>query len=81
MEGFIKEASPIRKENPLKLKEYGKNNDLRRYYWIYRFDQRAPEHRHILKLMREALQEGIVLNVVNLIEVAHYLHNLTERVS
>nr|MDO8080931.1 type II toxin-antitoxin system VapC family toxin [Candidatus Freyarchaeota archaeon] len=48
-------------------------------YWIYWFDQRLPEHKHVLKLMREALQEGIILNVVTLIEVAHYLRNLTEK--
>jgi len=48
-------------------------------YWIYWFDQRLPEHKHALKPMREALREGIILNVVTLIEVAHYLRNLAEK--
>lgn len=48
-------------------------------YWIYWFDSRLPEHKHVLKTMREALREGIILNVVTLIEVAHYLRNLAEK--
>lgn len=45
-------------------------------YWIYWFDQRLPEHRHVLKPMRTAIHEGIVLNVVTLMEVAHYFRHL-----
>jgi len=48
-------------------------------YWIYWFDQRLPEHKHVLKPIREAIQEGIILNVVTLIEVAHYLRSLNEK--
>ncbi|MGQ9720480.1 MAG: type II toxin-antitoxin system VapC family toxin [Candidatus Jordarchaeum sp.] len=48
-------------------------------YWIYWFDQRLPEHKYVLKPMREAFREGIILNVFTLIEVAHYLRNLTEK--
>ncbi|MBS7250558.1 MAG: type II toxin-antitoxin system VapC family toxin [Candidatus Freyarchaeota archaeon] len=48
-------------------------------YWIYWFDQRLPEHKYVLKPMREALREGIVLNVITIIEVAHYLRNLAEK--
>ncbi|MEM2134340.1 MAG: hypothetical protein QXG44_05790 [Candidatus Jordarchaeaceae archaeon] len=32
-----------------------------------------------MKPMREALPEGIVLNVVTIIEAAHYLRNLAEK--
>jgi len=45
-------------------------------YWIYWFDQRLPEHRYVLEPMRDAIHEGIVLNVVTLIEVAHYFRHL-----
>lgn len=45
-------------------------------YWIYWFDQRLPEHKHVLKPMRTIIHEGIVLNVVTLMEVAHYLRHL-----
>lgn len=48
-------------------------------YWIYWFDSRLQEHEYVLKPMREALQEGIILNIVTLIEVAHYLRNLAEK--
>jgi len=41
-------------------------------YWIYWFDQRLPEHKYVLELMRKAIHEGIILNTVSLIEVAHY---------
>lgn len=44
--------------------------------WIFWFDQRLPEHKHVLKPVREAIREGIVLNVVTLMEVAHYLRHL-----
>lgn len=45
-------------------------------YWIYWFDQRLPEHRYVLKPMRNAVHEGIVINYVTLMEVAHYLRHL-----
>jgi len=45
-------------------------------YWIYWFDQRLPEHKHVLKPMRATIHEGIVLNVVTLMEVAHYFRHL-----
>jgi len=48
-------------------------------YWIYWFDQRLPEHKHVLKPMRAAVHEGIVLNVVTLIEVAHYFRRLPKQ--
>ncbi len=45
-------------------------------YWIYWFDQRLPEHEHVIKPMRNAIREGIVLNVITLMEVAHYFRHL-----
>jgi len=45
-------------------------------YWIYWFDQRSPEHRHVMKTMRYAIHEGIAPNVVPLMEVARYLRLL-----
>lgn len=45
-------------------------------YWIYWFDQRLPEHKHVLKPMRTTIHEGIILNVVTLMEVAHYFRHL-----
>lgn len=45
-------------------------------YWIYWFDQRLPEHKHVLKPMRTIIHEGIILNVVTFMEVAHYFHHL-----
>lgn len=48
-------------------------------YWIYWFDQRLPEHKYVLKTMREALFEGVVLNLVTIVEVAHYLRYLDKK--
>jgi predicted nucleic acid-binding protein len=45
-------------------------------HWIYWFDQRLPEHKHVTNTMRTAIHEGIVLNVVTLMEVAHYFRRL-----
>lgn len=45
-------------------------------YWIYWFDKRLPEHKYVTKPMRNAIREGIVLNLVTLMEVAHYLRHL-----
>lgn len=44
--------------------------------WIYWFDQRLPEHKHVSKTMRNAAHEGILLNIITLIEIAHYLRHL-----
>lgn len=45
-------------------------------FWIYWFDERLPEHKYVLVPMREAIHEGVVLNVVTLVEVAHYFRHL-----
>jgi len=47
-------------------------------YWIYWFDQRLPEHKYVIETMRDAIHEGIILNVITLIEVAHYFRYLSE---
>ncbi len=46
--------------------------------WIYWFDERVPEHKYVLKPMRSAISEGIVINYVTLMEIAHYLRYLAE---
>jgi len=48
-------------------------------YWIYWFDQRLPEHKYVIETMRNAIHDGIILNVVTLIEVAHYFRHLPEK--
>lgn len=45
-------------------------------YWIYWFDGRSPEHRYVRGVMRRAVREGIVMNLVTLVEVAHFFRNL-----
>jgi predicted nucleic acid-binding protein len=45
-------------------------------YWIYWFDERLPEHRYVLGVMRRAVREGIVMNIVTLMEVAHFFRRL-----
>jgi len=45
-------------------------------YWIYWLDSRLPEHKHVVEVMRRAISNGIVINYVTLIEVAHYLRRL-----
>ena len=45
-------------------------------YWIYWFDRRLPEHQHVLKVMRRAVREGVVMNLVTLMEVAHFFRYL-----
>mgnify|MGYP001048606525 CR=1 FL=1 len=47
-------------------------------YWIYWFDQRLPEHKHVLESMRDAIHEGIILNIITIMEVAHYFRHLPE---
>ena len=48
-------------------------------YWIYWLDSRLPEHRHVMKTMRSAIREGVAMNYVTLLEVAHYLRSLPRR--
>ncbi len=45
-------------------------------YWIYWLDSSLPEHEHVTKTMRGAIREGIAMNYVTLLEVAHYLRSL-----
>jgi predicted nucleic acid-binding protein len=45
-------------------------------YWIYWLDSRLPEHEHVMKTMRSAIREGITMNYMTLLEVAHYLRPL-----
>lgn len=45
-------------------------------YWIYWFDERLPEHGYVLGVMRKAVREGIVMNLVTLVEVAHFFRHL-----
>ena len=45
-------------------------------YWIYWFDQRLPEHKYVIEPMRASINEGVVLNLVTLMEVAHYFRYL-----
>jgi len=45
-------------------------------YWIYWMDRRHPEHRFVTGAMREAIEDGIILNVMTLVEVAHYFRGL-----
>ena len=45
-------------------------------YWIYWFDERLPEHGYVLGVMRKAAREGIVMNLVTLMEVAHFFRHL-----
>ena len=46
-------------------------------YWIYWFDRRLPEHNYVNGAMQNAIREGVVVNTVTLMEVAHYLRNLS----
>ena len=48
-------------------------------YWIYWLDSRLPEHEHVMKTMRGAIREGIAMNYVTLLEVAHYLRSLPKQ--
>lgn len=47
-------------------------------YWIYWFDERLQEHKYVSKPMRSAINEGIMINYVTLMEIAHYLRNLDQ---
>ena len=48
-------------------------------YWIYWLDSRLPEHELVMKTMRSAIREGIAMNYVTLLEVAHYLRSLSRQ--
>ena len=45
-------------------------------YWIYWIDSRLPEHKYTIEVMKSAILNGIILNFVTLIEIAHYLRRL-----
>jgi len=45
-------------------------------YWIYWFDERLPEHKYVVDVMRSAIEEGIVMNVITMLEIAYYLRFL-----
>ena len=45
-------------------------------YWIYWFDERLPEHRFVGRVMQSTLREGVVVNTVTLMEVAHYFRSI-----
>lgn len=47
-------------------------------YWIYWFDARLPEHQFVRDAMRSAVREGIIMNVITVLEIAHYLRLLPE---
>lgn len=47
-------------------------------YWIYWFDERLKEHKYVLQAIRSAINEGIVINYITLMEIAHYLRNLDQ---
>ncbi len=48
-------------------------------YWIYWLDERLPEHLQVEKTMNAAVLEGVVINRVTLVEVAHYLRMLPKQ--
>ncbi len=45
-------------------------------YWICWLDSRLKEHEHVIKTMRGSVREGIAMNYVTLLKVAHYLRFL-----
>jgi len=45
-------------------------------YWIYWLDSRLPEHQFVTRPMRTAISDGILMNYVTLLEVAHHLRSL-----
>lgn len=47
-------------------------------YWIYWFDERLPEHRLVDGTMEKAIQEGVVVSTVTLMEIAHYFRDLPQ---
>ena len=41
--------------------------------WAYYFDADAPEHKFVVPEVRKALREGVLINTVVAMEVAHFL--------
>jgi len=41
--------------------------------WAYYFDVDAPEHKFVVPEVKKALQEGVLINTVVAMEVAHFL--------
>lgn len=41
--------------------------------WAYYFDVDAPEHKYVAPAVRKSLQEGVLINTVVAVEVAHFL--------
>jgi len=41
--------------------------------WAYYFDAGAPEHRSVAPEVKKALREGVLINTVVVMEVAHFL--------
>ena len=39
-------------------------------------DSRHPEHKYVTQAMRDAIEDGIILNLSTFIEVAHYFRDL-----
>ncbi|MHB1493381.1 MAG: type II toxin-antitoxin system VapC family toxin [Thermoplasmataceae archaeon] len=49
-------------------------------YWIYWFDERLPEHEFVDETMQAAINGGVVVSTVTLMEVAHYFRTLQPKV-
>ena len=49
-------------------------------YWIYWFDERLPEHELVNGAMQSAVENGVVVSTVTLMEIAHYFRNLTPKI-
>ena len=49
-------------------------------YWIYWLDERFPEHKYTTAAVRRAITKGVLMNYVTLVEVAHHLRRLPERI-
>lgn len=41
--------------------------------WAYYFDADAPEHKFVVQEVEKALREGVLINTVVVMEVAHFL--------
>jgi len=41
--------------------------------WCYYFDRSAPEHKAVSEKLEQVLEDGVAVNTVVLMEVAHYL--------
>ena len=41
--------------------------------WAYYFDADAPEHKSVVPDVKKALREGVLINTVVVMEVAHFL--------